>query len=173
MKNIVIAAYKNVGKTTLAEKIIKETDRNIYGFFTRKFPDLITDDGLVPIYIYPAGSNPIIDKDHLIGYGGKGNHYTNAEIFDDAGVSYITTDDPNGIIIMDELGFLERDAKKFQEKVFECLAGPIPTIVMMKTKMREEFMQKLKDMPDIEYIFMTEENRDAVWAFIKDWLGSL
>lgn len=166
-KNFVVCGYSKSGKTTLIKRLIQETDKNVYGFFTEKFPDRLTEDGFCPIYIYPIGSDPIFNDENLIGLGGNGNHYTNSDVFDTKAVEYITTDDPNGIIFVDEVGFLEDKADLFQKKVFEVLAGDIPTVVIMKQKMNFDFMQKLKNLPNIEFLELKEDNRDEIFEQIK------
>lgn len=172
MKNIVLTGFSGVGKSTLIKKIIKESNRNIYGFITEKFPERCID-GLCPIYIYPAAGEPVFDDKHLIGLGGEGTHYTNAEVFDNLGVELISTNDSHGLIVMDEIGFLEAAAEKFKAKLIECLQGDIPTIVVMKTKMREKLMQEIASLPDIEYIVMDENNREDVYSQIHTWLKKI
>jgi nucleoside-triphosphatase len=39
---------------------------------------------------------------------------------------------PVGLIVMDELGFLEKDAPRFQAAVFRALSGPLPVIGVLK-----------------------------------------
>ncbi len=167
MKKFVVMAHRGSGKTTLAERIIKECNRPVYGFFTRKYPDRLTEDGLCPIYIFPAGGEPVFDDAHLIGLGGNGNHYTNTDVFDQTGVSLLECDDKNGIIIMDEIGFLEMEAELFKSKVLEVLGGDIPVLLMLKAKMRNEFVRAVRSYPGIEFIYMDETNRDQVYETIK------
>ncbi len=167
MTNFVVCAHSGVGKSYLANKLIESTKRDVCGFFTRKFPELCDEnDGLCPIYIYPAGGSPVFDEDHLIGLGGEGTHYTNVEVFNSVGVDLITSDNPNALIIMDEIGFLEAQAEKFQAKVIECLTGNIPTVVFLKEKMQVEFIKKLSTLAGTEFIYLTESNRDEVFERI-------
>lgn len=161
MKSFVICGYKESGKQEFARRLIERTRRKVYGFITEKFPDKAID-GLCPIYIYPAGGQPQFDKDHLIGLGGEGTHYTNTDVFDTAGVELISTDDKDGFILMAELGFLETGADQFRRKVFECLTGDIPTVVIMKQKMQYEFMRQLRAFSGIEYIELTPGNFDEL-----------
>jgi len=166
----VVSGYKKSGKTTLVKKILKNSN-SAAGFFTEKFPDRLTKDGLCPIYIYPVFSDPVFDDEHLIGLGGEGTHYTNCEVFDKLGIELITVSDPKTLIVMDEIGFLERDARRFQEKVFEVLNSENPVLIIMKQKMRESFMKSLKSFPGIEYIELSEENQDAVFEYINKRLN--
>lgn len=167
MKKYVIMAHRGSGKTTLAERIIKETDKKVYGFFTRKYPDLLTEDGLCPIYIYPAGGSPLFDDAHLIGLGGKGNHYTNTDVFDTIGVSLLDCDDKDGLIIMDEIGFLEMNAEHFKKKVFEVLSGDVPVILMLKAKLRFDFLKEISVFPGVEFIYMDETNRNEIYEKLR------
>ena len=172
MKHFVVCAFRHVGKTYLADRVIRETKRNIYGFSTRVFPELADKfDGMAPIYIFPAGAEPVFDDDHLIGLGGGANHYTNTEVFDSLGVELLDCNDPNGLIIMDEVGFLEMSAEKFQARILECLAGDIPCLVMLKMKLQFEFIKKLSTLEGTEFIIMNEDNRDQVYESIISRLG--
>ena len=165
MKNYVISGARHVGKTTMAKKIIANTSKNVYGFMTFKSPEE-QESRLYPVYIGPATAEPKFSEENLVGMCGGKQHYCNIDVFDNLGVELLTTTDPNGLIIMDELGFLESDAKLFQAKVFECLAGEIPTIAFIKKRMQIEFMQKLRDFPGIEYVELSEENRDEIYEKI-------
>ncbi len=161
MKNFVVCGCRESQKKKLAEEIIRRSKRNVYGFFTEKFPER-AEDGFCPIYIYPAGGEVIFDEDHLVGLGGGGTHYINSEVFDGLGTALISCGDSNGLIIMCELGFLETEAKGFQDKVFSCLAGEIPTVVIMKQKLQYEFMQKLRDLEGVEYAELRSDNFDEI-----------
>ena len=167
MKKYVIMAHRGTGKSTLAARITKETKRNVYGFYTRKFPDRLTEDGFCPIYIYPAGGEPVFDDAHLIGLGGKGNHYTNTDVFDDIGVKLISCSDPQGLIVMDEIGFLEMKAERFKSKVFEVLSGDMPVLLMLKAKLRFDFLKEISTFKGVEFIYMDEDNRDEVYEMIR------
>lgn len=162
MKKFVVSGYKESGKTTLITKILDSWEGPVLGFFTKKFPDRLTPDGLCPIYIYSVGSDPIFDDAHLIGLGGEGTHYTNSEVFDEIGTKLITADDASSLIVMDEVGFLETDASLFKEKVFEVLRSDNPVVLIMKQKMQLDFMKALKDFPGIEFIELSIENRNWV-----------
>lgn len=160
-------AEKQVGKTTLVSKIIKNRKTNTCGFFTLRFPDLIDSEGLCPVYIYGINEEPIIDNNHLVGLCGNGKHYTNYEVFNDLGVKLITTNNPNDLIIMDEIGFLEANAERFKEKVLEVLSSKNPVLLMLKQRLDIGFLSQIKENKNIEFIQMNIDNRDDVYDYLK------
>lgn len=164
-------AYKKTGKTTLVRKLLENRKENVVGFFSKKCSERIDEEGQCPIYIYGVNDLPVFDNDHLIGTCGNGKHYTNNEVFNDLGVKLITTDNPNNLIIMDELGFLESNAEEFKNKVIEVLSSPNPVLIMMKQRLDIQFLKELKDNQNIEFIHMNETNRDEVFQYLKNKLN--
>lgn len=158
----VITAYRHVGKTTLVNKVLASTTKNVCGFFTDKIGDKPNEEGLFPVYIFPAGEQPILDDEHLVGLCGCGNHYTNFEVFDTLGVEYLTAPDNDTLIVMDEVGFMELGAEKYKAKIFEVLGSENPVLLMLKDRMDVEHIRQIRDYPGVTFIEMNEENRDEV-----------
>ncbi len=173
MKNFMISAYKHVGKTTLVKKLIENTNKNVFGFFTCKAEHLATEDGMCPVYIYPIGQEPVYDAEHLIGYCGGGHHYTNPEVFDRLGIKYLEDLTENPLAIIDEIGFLEADAKAFQARVFELLDSNIPVLLSIKQRQDVDFINRLKAYPDKDFIEFDENNRDEIYEYIQHQLEML
>lgn len=167
MNKFVVMAEKEVGKTTLVNRIIKNKKENICGFYTKRYLDLIDDEGLYPIYIQGINEDPILDDEHLIGKCGNEKHYTNNDVFNDLGVKLITTNNPNDLIIMDEIGFLEMNAEKFKEKVFEVLSSNNPVLLMLKQRLDIDFLSQIKENKNIEFIKMNIDNRDEVYNYLS------
>ena len=117
MSKFVVMAQKQVGKTTLVNRLIKNKG-NICGFYTKRYLDLVDDEGLYPIYIQGINEEPTLDNDHLIGKCGNGKHYTNNDVFNDLGVKLITTNNPNDLIVMDEGKIIVNDLAKNLSKDF-------------------------------------------------------
>ena len=159
-------AEKQVGKTTLVKKIIKKRKTNICGFFTLRFPGLVDEDGQYPIYIYGIKEKPTIDSNHIVGTCGNGKHYSNDEVFNDLGKKYITTSNPKDLIIMDELGFLEMNAEEFKNKVFDVLASDNPVLIMLKQRLDIDFLKKIKENDNIEFIKMDIDNRNEINEYL-------
>ena len=155
--------------------------KNVCGFFTEKIDfekdarggdpnNLKTpiEPGRFPVFIYPVdnsnplSSKPIIDDAHIVGLCGCGQHYTNYEVFDTLGVEYLNAPDPQTLIVLDEVGFMEMGAEKYKEKIFEILRSDNPVLLMLKDRMDVDLIKQIRDFPGITFIEMNEENRDVV-----------
>ena len=66
-----------------------------------------------------------------------------------------------GIILMDELGFLENDAKVFQSAVLCALDGDTPVLAAVKPK-DTPFLRAVRGHENAELVFIDEQNRDAL-----------
>ena len=114
-KHILICGDVGVGKSTLIARLLKQSPRPRYGFITKKLePDA---DGFHPIYIHPAGAKErVFSRENCIGTCDRRIHNINLNVFDTLGVSYLQAE-PDGVILMDELGFMESQAEAFTRAV--------------------------------------------------------
>ena len=76
------------------------------------------------------------------------------------GVARAFAMDP-GIILMDELGFLENDARAFQSTVMRALDGETPGLAAVKPK-DTPFLRAVRGHENAELVFIDEQNRDAL-----------
>ena len=170
MNKFVVMAEKQVGKTTLVKKILEKKQTNVCGYFTQRYLELADESGLYPIYIHSINEKPILDDNHIIGLCGNGKHYTNHDVFNSLGVDLITTNNPNDLIILDEVGFLEMNAEKFKNKIFEILSSDNPVLIMLKQRLDIELLRKIKENENIEFIEMNENNRDEICEYLLNKL---
>lgn len=171
MNKFVIVAPKRTGKTTLVNKLLECTNKHVIGFQTRKDDTKINENGLWPLYIFPVGKSLIKEDKYLVGYCGKGKHTVNNDVFNTTGVELISTNNKDDLIIMDEVGFMETNAKILTEKIFEVLNSNNPVLIMLKDKNNVELLEKIKNVNNIELIYMNVSNRDEVFEKIKKHLS--
>lgn len=85
-----------------------------------------------------------------------------SNVFDSVGVELLSFDVGPEIIIMDEIGFMEKEALHFQNRILEILDGPYPVLGVIKP-VADPFLQKIYDHPSVRTIEVTAENRDKVF----------
>ena len=163
-KHILISGERGVGKSTLIEKLLSASSRPRYGFITKMRP--AGPDGFRPIYIHPAGQ-PVAERVYTeansIGTCDSRTHRVNLDAFNTLGVQYIREARPDGIIVMDELGFLEAKADAFTAAVLDALQGDIPVIAAVKSRTDVPFLNAVRATPLSEVFSITPENREELF----------
>ncbi len=165
-KHIIIAGKRHVGKTTLVNRLLENNDAPLYGFRTAAGKSM--QKGCRSFFIHPAAASERFEteENHI----GDGNGISKAgypDAFDNYGVKCLEAE-PGGIIVMDELGFMEKDAKKFCARVLELLDGDIPVLATAKSGHNDiEFLNKLLDHPNADVYEITPENRDDLYELLK------
>lgn len=160
-KHIIICGARGVGKSTLIEKLLSHCTLPIYGYFTRSTPR--REDGSHSIYIYPAGSKerPRSEKNH-VGDCNQKHPNVNPEVFATLGCEYLKSK-PDGIIAMDEIGFMEKNISAFCSKVLQCLDGNTPVLATIKDKYDVDYLNQIRAHPNVQVYTITPENRDTLY----------
>ncbi|MBQ6146133.1 MAG: hypothetical protein IJI82_03780 [Clostridia bacterium] len=163
-KHILICGDRGTGKSTLIEKLLQDDPRPRYGFITKMRP--ACPDGFHPIYIHPAAT-PVeartYAEENCIGTCDSRTHRPNLDAFNVLGVRYIEEAKPDGIIVMDELGFFEAKAEAFTATVLNALAGDVPVIAAVKSRTDVSFLNAVRAAPKAEVFYITPENREELY----------
>ena len=163
-RHILICGERGVGKSTLIEKLLQASTRPRYGFITKMRP--AGPDGFHPIYIHPAGTpaaERVYTDGNCIGTCDSRTHRPNLDAFNVLGVRYIREARPDGILVMDELGFFEAKAESFTAAVLEALTGDIPVIAAVKSRTDVPFLNAVRAAPKAEVFYITPENRNELY----------
>ncbi|MDD7202522.1 MAG: nucleoside-triphosphatase [Sphaerochaetaceae bacterium] len=142
---LLVEGEQGVGKSTFVGKLAACADG---GFLTKRV------DGKV--YLNPIGG-VAYDEDHLVGVCGRGGI---PQRFDQLGVQLLER--PCTLRVMDELGFMESEAREFQKSVLQAAKDPVPTIAVIKP-CRTPLLDAIRSCPSAVTIHFSMENRDA-WA---------
>jgi nucleoside-triphosphatase THEP1 len=130
----VIEGKKGAGKTTLIERLINATDRRICGYRTRI---LKTDvEGYRHVYMYPADKTDSTVPQE-VGITRRKVISVNDQVFDGLGVKLLSDVSGDGVIVMDEICYMETGAEHFCRKVIETFDGDIPVIAAIKVSEKE------------------------------------
>ena len=169
--HILICGEVGTGKSTLIQRLLAQNTRPLYGFVTKKLdPD---ENGFHPIYIHPAGAaERKYEEENQIGTCDRRTHNINLEAFNTIGVRCLRAE-PNGIILMDELGFMESKAEAFTRAVIEALDGDIPVIAAVKARFDVPFLNEVRAHPNGTVYLLTPENREGLFEellpVVLDW----
>ena len=154
-KHILICGERGVGKSTLIRRLLAESTLPVGGFVTRRLTQA-DGDGMFPIYLHAAALPPEerpYDPEHLVGTCDSRRSVRYPEVFDRLGPPLLTS---GGLLVMDELGFLENDAHRFQAAVLAAI----------KPK-ETDFLRRVRQHPCGEVFYITPESREALYQRLR------
>lgn len=164
MKHILIHGRRGAGKSTMIEKLISELDVPVYGFYTRTVRT--NDAGYHQIYMYPAGKvERYTSEDNHVGDCNTRERIVNLRVFDTLGVEYLHAK-PGGILVMDEIGFMEQDSELFCKAVLQALDGDIPVLAGVKAGMDVPFLRQVMGHTKVEVYELEPDNRQEIYEQI-------
>jgi len=159
-RHIVISGMRGVGKSFLVEKLLRELEAPVSGFFTRSTP--ADDRGYHGIYMYkPDDARRAMSEENHIGDCDGRNRTINLQVFESLGVE--TLRDARGVIVMDELGFMETGADLFCDAVLRCFDGNQPVLAAIKASHHTAFLNAVRFHPNAAVYEITPENREALF----------
>ena len=165
MDKILICGPRGVGKSTLIRRLTALYPGPVSGFVTKR--ETVADsEGLFPIYIHPAAcpeSRRQYGPENLIGRCDSRRSVRCTPVFDDWGPRLL---EGPGLLLMDELGFLERDARRFQEAVLAALQGGQPVLAAVKNR-NDPFLQAVRGVPGVRVLYITRENREGLFRLLE------
>ena len=75
-----------------------------------------------------------------------------------------------GLLVLDELGWLEREALAFQRAVRACLGGTTPVLGVVKPRRAGTWLEDLVRTPGGAVLPVDAENRDGLPALLAERL---
>lgn len=163
-----IVGERGVGKSTLIQRVLKACKRPVYGFETKK-EEALADELGIPVYIYEALHERRQTKENLIGYCNNKCFDATAETFERFSPKLRKHIPSDSIILMDELGFMETQAKEFCSAVSTLLDGDIPIIAAVKDR-PIPFLEKIRAHPNAKCFYITPNNRDELYQQVLEFM---
>ncbi len=107
-------------------------------------------------------------KRSTVAEGVPGNFKAYPERFDEAAEAL---DDicAGDVVLMDELGFLERNAKRFQNKVLETLQKPCRVIGVCKDE-DIPFMRAIRELPAVRTMPVSVQTRQESFRIVREFM---
>ncbi len=162
MSHILLCGERGAGKSTLIRRLLLANTRAVYGFVTeRREAD---SDGFHPIYLHPAGAQTRVYADsNRVGRCDAKTHSVSLEAFDGLGARCIREARPGGLIVMDELGFMESAADGFTRAVLDALDGETPVLAAVKARYDVPFLNAVRAHPNAAVYTVNADNREALY----------
>lgn len=167
--HILITGDLGVGKSTLVDRLLRDCTAPLYGYRTKNM--LCENKRSGNVYIYPIGAETFVNTEtNCVASANedkKKGMTVHLDIFDTLGVQYLQEAKPGGLIVMDEIGFLETEAFAFRSAVLERLDGDIPVLAVVRMNKDTEFLDQVRYHEKCRLYTVTEENRDQLYEELK------
>ena len=155
--HVFLTGDRGSGKSWLVSRISAELKLPCRGFVTRF---LEQDRHGASLYMFPASGPALPDEEHLVARRIGGSMQAVPERFDTLGVQLLRDArcHPGSLILMDECGFLEREALSFQQEILRCLEDRNPVFGVLRAN--QPWHAFIKEHPRVAVFTVTEENRE-------------
>ena len=155
-KHIFYTGPRGVGKSTVLQKHLAHVNGVCAGFRTVKVP---CGEGFT-VHMLPLNNTELPAEENFLFHRDNKRKYTeNAVRFNTIGCPMLADIEGAELVVMDELGSAESEAKAFQARIFELLDGDIPVLGVLQ-EVESEFQKKVAAHPNVQLIYVTAENRD-------------
>lgn len=168
MTNLFLTGDIQVGKSTIVKKALEKINTSIGGFITKRVVN-----GTVTSHIarslYENSEEYIIAK--IDSSDWSKNIYE--ETFDQKLLSVLNNSlIDRELIVLDELGIMERNIKNFTSKINEILDSNTSVFGVLKDA-DCEFLNNIRDREDVSIIRITEDNRDKILEEVMNKLEEI
>jgi nucleoside-triphosphatase len=158
--HIFLTGEIQIGKSTVVEKTLALLKRPYGGFRTYFGPDRYAPDHC--LYMGGAALPKAFGEENVVVRFQEGVPEAYAERFDTLGARYISEAQAHAkLLVMDECGRLERQAKLFQRRVLDALDGDIPILGVVKLA-ADGWVDNIRTHPRIKLITVDAQNRDRL-----------
>ena len=165
-----IVGDRGVGKSTLIHRVLKELNRPVFGFETKKEEQLEDPIRGCPIYIYDAGKPHCRTGENLIGYHKEQDIPAITAAFDRYAPKLMGAVPKEAVVELDEIGFLEANAERFCQTVMHLLDGKNPVIAAVKNR-EHPFLEAVRSHPEARCFYITETNRDTLFEEVLEFMN--
>ncbi len=165
MEKLFLTGPIGIGKTTVLQRAL--AGQPLRGFCSYK---AAPENGEATIWLADAAD--AARRQRIAQVRPDGDNEFFPEVFEDFGASLLSGVQGAGgsIVLMDEIGYIESYALRFQREIERVLALDVPVAGVLRFS-HTPFLDRLFARKDLTIIEVTEQNRDALVAECRVLLG--
>lgn len=171
VRHIFLTGEVQVGKSTLLTRLLRQPFMPVPdGFQTVSVPDL--SDGRVSVYLLLMRGARICGAESRVGIR-CGAFACFPDVFDTAGVAALAAAQDARLIVMDEIGRMEREASRFSARILQLLDGEVPILGVVQKHADTPLCCAIRSHPAVTLVEVTAENRETLFVPLSDQLRGL
>ncbi len=171
--HIFLTGEIQIGKSTIIRKVLSAFPRiKVGGYCTITREDIPDAKGSVYI-IMPDEENAQFGEHNRAGIRynhGKGRKAF-AEVFDNYGVECLSRSENSDIIIMDEIGVMEREADLFSEKIISLLDNSKHVFGVLRKSADTPLAKTIRSHSNVCIVEVNENNRESLVPMLIKTIG--
>ena len=161
--HILLCGRRRSGRSAMIRALLRETALPVSGFMTRTMNT--RPDAYHEIYMFPYGEpDPQPSEACHIGDCDTRHRVVHTEVFNTLGVELIKGG--TGLLVMDELGFMETDAGPFCAAVLEKLRGRGPVLAAVRTGIETPFLKRVMQCENALAVDMRPDDFERIYALL-------
>lgn len=157
-RHLFLTGEKGVGKSTLIQGLLARYSGPLGGFFTVKSAEVVP--GRISVHLLRAACRELPSGENLLFCCGDPAEDVVARRFDRLGCAALAGD-AAGLLVLDELGPHEGDARQFCRAVLQALDGSVPILGVLQ-RADAPFLARIASHPQVRLVEVTRENRDSL-----------
>ncbi len=168
--NILLTGEINAGKSRLIDAYLREYAGSIGGYKTVR--EKTSTDEFFGIYLLDV-CNPgaLLTKQNRIGTCYEDRSLVcHTDVLEAAGADALSFDVQPSLIVMDEIGVLEKDCAAFTQRITECLDSSTSVLGVIKKK-RSRFLESIIDRNDVVAIEVAGLPRERLLGSLRRYLS--
>lgn len=175
MEHILLCGRRRSGRSALIRRLLQGIDVPVFGYETLTLGT--RPDGFHEIYLYPYGQErPVKREENHVADCDTRNRVVRSEVFNGLGVALLAEERP-GILVMDEIGFMESGAEDFCRAVLARLDGQTPILAAVRSGIETDFLRAVTSHPAARVVQMQPQRFDQLYRELRplvwDWERSI
>jgi nucleoside-triphosphatase THEP1 len=164
-KNILLTGPPRCGKSTLVEKLVRQLNRPLTGFFTRELREKGRRVGFSITTL--DGKEGILAHENSKSQKRVGKYGVNVGDLARIAVPSMIPSGAEQIVVIDEIGKMECLSPIFRETLAKVLDSENLVIGSIAQK-GDAFIEKIKERKDVLLVIVPEKNRDSLVLFLSE-----
>lgn len=165
MEKILLLGRRRSGRSSMIRALLRDVEVSVYGYETVTMGT--RPDGYHEIYLYPYGQTQREKREeNHVGDCNMRERVIYNRAFDTLGASCLTFKE-DGILVMDEIGFMESEAKAFCRAVLNRLDGPLPVLAAVRTGIETPFLRQVTEHLNVCPVEMDPARFDEIYRELR------
>jgi nucleoside-triphosphatase len=165
MEKILLIGQRRSGRSSMIRALLRDVEAPVFGYETVTMGTRA--DGYHEIYLYPYGQRQREKREeNHVGDCNTRERILYPQVFDTLGTSCLTGGG-DGILVMDEIGFMESDAAVFCRTILDCLDGPLPVLAAVRTGIETPFLRRVTRHPKVRCVEMEPDRFDEIYMALR------